>query len=89
MHHSLSINKLRVLRAEMRHKIFRITISLFLDRELEVERHRPLQEAEQILLHMHGSKWLRRNHHQDRKLILSKVQFPDHLEAMRTLLCCL
>ena len=74
----------------MRRQTYQITTSPFLDPELEVEHLRPLREAEQILLHMRGSKWLLRNHLQGRKLILrSKALFPDHLEATRTLLCCL
>lgn len=87
--HSRSINKLLALHAEMRHSRYRITISLFLGREWEVEHHRPSQEAEQISLHMHGSKWPLRNHLPGRKLILSnQALFPDLLEAMLTLPCC-
>jgi hypothetical protein len=86
MHHSLSTNKLQVLRAEMRHKTYQITTSPFLDLELGVEHHHPSREAELILLHMRGSKWLLRNHLQGRKLILSNNLFLDRQEATRTLL---
>lgn len=86
MHHSLSTKQPQVLHAEMRHKTYQITTSPFLDLELGVEHHRPSREAEQILQHMRGSKWLLRNHLQDRKLILSNNLFLDRQEATRTLL---
>ena len=86
---SRSISKLLALHAEMRHSRYQITISLFLGREWEVEHHRPSQGAEQISLHMHGSKWLLRNHLPGRKLIPSnQALFLDLLEVMLTLLCC-
>ena len=88
-HHSHSISKIQVLHAEMHHKIYQITTSLFPDRESEVEHHHPSQGAEQTLLHTRGSKWLLLSHLQGRKLILSKALFLDRLEATRTLLCCL
>ena len=86
MHHSLSINRPQVLHAEMRHKTYRITTSPFLDLGLGVEHHHPSREAEPILLHMRGSKWLLRNRLQGRKLILSNNLFLARQEATRTLL---